>query len=135
MCIALSAAAKTEMRLVLTVRSFSSLQDRCRAAVVRHLVNGTRSLDCLPIPVPIKLYISELIVSSSDPADELKSEPKSPAVAVAIKQLSNPRISLKFSAGGEGFGWFWPLAGWQGEISKVSKINLQWWILHKFFKI
>jgi len=49
------------MTLVTTLRSFDSLQDRCRATIVRHLANEVGTIDRLPIPKPIKNYIGELV--------------------------------------------------------------------------
>ncbi|KAK2170925.1 hypothetical protein NP493_1125g00003 [Ridgeia piscesae] len=55
-----STAAKTEMTLTLALRTFDSLQDRCRAAVAR-LVGRENDIDRLPIPNQIKTYVKEVL--------------------------------------------------------------------------
>ena len=54
-----STAAKTEMKLTLALRTFDSLQDRCRAAVAR-LVGRENDIGHLPIPSQIKTYVKEV---------------------------------------------------------------------------
>ena len=55
-----STAAKTEMGLGVTLRSFQSLQDRCRALVARQLTEEN-ALDQLPLPNRMKGYIKEVM--------------------------------------------------------------------------
>jgi len=57
---ACSTAAKTEMILGLTLRSFDSLQDRCRAVVARCL-NVTDDVNALPLPTELKKYIRQAL--------------------------------------------------------------------------
>ena len=53
-----STAAKTEMSLGVTMRGFTDLQDRCRAAVVARL-KEENSIDSLPLPNRIKEFVKE----------------------------------------------------------------------------
>jgi SPRY domain-containing SOCS box protein 3 len=53
-----STAAKTEMTLGVTLRGFTSLQDRCRAMITRY-VHEHEEVDDLPLPNKIKSYIKE----------------------------------------------------------------------------
>ena len=53
-----STAAKTEMTLGLQLRSFDSLQDRCRDVIAQFSRNN--QLDRLPLPVPLLRYIKEV---------------------------------------------------------------------------
>ncbi|XP_017095499.3 SPRY domain-containing SOCS box protein 3 isoform X2 [Drosophila bipectinata] len=55
-----STAAKTEMTLKCTRREFVSLQDRCRAVIMRR-VRSTSRLEKLKLPLPISDYLSEVI--------------------------------------------------------------------------
>ena len=55
-----STAAKTQMVLGRTFRSFDSLQDRCRAAVVKCL-KGEGGAEELPLPTELKRYISHSV--------------------------------------------------------------------------
>jgi len=55
-----STAAKTEMSLGLTLRGFTSLQDRCRAIIAKH-IDEDNEIDILPLPNKIKAYIKELL--------------------------------------------------------------------------
>ena len=53
-----STAAKTEMALGLMKRDFVSLQDRCRAVILRHL-RSEEALEELCLPKSLKLFIGE----------------------------------------------------------------------------
>lgn len=55
-----STAAKTEMMLGVTLRGFTSLQDRCRATITRY-VTEEEDLNKLPLPNSMKAYIAEAI--------------------------------------------------------------------------
>lgn len=59
-----STAAKTEMTLGVTRRAFLSLQDRCRASIVRRLVAVRRGaavpgVSALPLPRVLRHYVGE----------------------------------------------------------------------------
>lgn len=53
-----STAAKTEMALGVTKREFQSIQDRCRAVILRTL-NHEDQIDQLELPRTLKRFISE----------------------------------------------------------------------------
>ena len=53
-----STAAKTEMSLGQLKRDFQSLQDRCRATILKHLTDEEQ-IDKLNLPLRIKTFISE----------------------------------------------------------------------------
>jgi len=53
-----STAAKTEMALGVTKREFISIQDRCRAVILRHL-NHEDQIEHLELPRTLKRFISE----------------------------------------------------------------------------
>ena len=99
------------MTLVASVRSFTSLQDRCRAAVARHLVSRSRtSVDALPLPLPLKQYISDVVDVGCD------------SLRVAETQLQpRPRrranVALKFWPPSDAN--YWPRAGWIGECARI----------------
>ena len=53
-----STAAKTEMALGVTKREFVSIQDRCRAVILRHL-NHEDQIEDLELPRTLKRFITE----------------------------------------------------------------------------
>lgn len=53
-----STAAKTEMELGITKREFGSLQDRCRALILKLLRNENDICELL-LPKPLKMYLTE----------------------------------------------------------------------------
>lgn len=55
-----STAANTEMSLGVTLRTFDSLQDRCRAIIAQSMHVGNET-DQLPLPKRIKAYVKELL--------------------------------------------------------------------------
>lgn len=59
-----STAAKTEMALGVTKREFSSIQDRCRAVILRHL-NHKDQIEHLELPRTLKKFISEGLTDES----------------------------------------------------------------------
>ena len=57
-----STAAKTEMTLGVRLRSFDSLQDRCRSVIAQYCRNN--GIDQLPLPNKIRTYIKEVLYGS-----------------------------------------------------------------------
>ena len=56
-----STAAKTEMSLGVMKREFMSMQDRCRAAIIRRLTNE-RKIEQLQLPKSLKVsFLFEVI--------------------------------------------------------------------------
>ena len=53
-----STAAKTEMSLGVMKREFTSLQDRCRAVILRQLTHEEQ-IDQLPLPKSLKVFVAE----------------------------------------------------------------------------
>jgi SPRY domain-containing SOCS box protein 3 len=53
-----STAAKTEMSLGVTKREFTSIQDRCRSVILRHLSHEDQ-INQLELPKTLKRFISE----------------------------------------------------------------------------
>lgn len=71
-----STAAKTQMTLTSAVRSFSSLQDRCRAAIVAHL-RSQKDLACLPLPYTLKRYVSQSLPRHARPSVVIETKASS----------------------------------------------------------
>jgi len=97
-------AAKTEMTLVASVRSFSSLQDRCRAVVARHLANASRTgVDSLPLPAPLRKYIADVVAAAAAPGSQSRLHcppPPRRRVNVALKFWPPSDVN------------YWPRSGW-----------------------
>lgn len=55
-----STAAKTEMTLGRRRRSFHSLQDRCRAAIIAKL-KGENEIDTLPLPNRMRTFLKDML--------------------------------------------------------------------------
>ena len=104
-------AAKTEMTLVASVRSFSSLQDRCRAVIARHLAPpGRTSVDALPLPQRLKQYVSDVVqlrCISSRPADQQPCTRPRRRVNVALKFWPPSDVN------------YWPRAGWVDDCIRI----------------
>lgn len=104
-------AAKTEMTLVASVRSFSNLQDRCRAVVARHLANPSRtSVDALPLPQPLKQYIGDVVDVGRDSSRALDAE-QYPRLRRRVN------VALKFWPPSDAN--YWPRAGWVGDCTRI----------------
>lgn len=61
-----STAAKTEMTLAIMKRDFVSLQDRCRAVIVKN-VSGRKDLEKLMVPPRIRSFLAEAILEYTTP--------------------------------------------------------------------
>ena len=112
MRLSMHVAAKTEMSLVASVRSFSNLQDRCRAVVARHLVNASRtSVDALPLPVPLKQYVGDVVDVGrgglSRVVDTLQCPPPRRRVSVALKFWPPSDVN------------YWPRSGWVDDCLRT----------------
>ena len=59
-----STAAKTEMSLGVMKREFMSMQDRCRATIIRSLTNE-RQIEQLQLPKSLKVKLKFLCVEKS----------------------------------------------------------------------
>jgi len=110
-------AAKTEMTLVTSVRSFSSLQDRCRAAVARHLANPSRTgIDALPLPAQLKQYVADVVVDAL--ARDSFRAVDHPARCRPPAGRRPTRVALKFWPPSDAN--YWPKAGWLDDCVRIS---------------
>lgn len=65
-----STAAKTEMSLGVMKREFLSMQDRCRATIIRSLTNEGQ-IEQLLLPRSLKMFIAEGLSENGNAADDL----------------------------------------------------------------
>jgi len=103
------------MTLVASVRSFSSLQDRCRAVVARHLVNTSRTagVDSLPLPLTLCQYVSEVVDVAANCCQSSRAQQQYPALPFLRRRGAN--VALKFWPPSDAN--YWPRAGWVGDCS------------------
>jgi len=105
------AAAKTEMTLVASVCSFTSLQDRCRAAVARHLVTQTTtSVDALPLPQTLKQYIHEVVDADCKSTRVMDTQH-------GARRRRPVNVALKFWPPSDAN--YWPRAGWVADCVRI----------------
>jgi len=71
-----STAAKTEMALGVTKREFISIQDRCRAVILRHL-NHEDEIEELELPRTLKRFITEGLSDDSQEDIDLRQNNRS----------------------------------------------------------
>jgi SPRY domain-containing SOCS box protein 3 len=65
-----STAAKTEMSLGVMKREFLSMQDRCRATIIRSLTNEGQ-IEQLLLPRSLKMFIAEGLSENGNANDDL----------------------------------------------------------------
>jgi len=112
-------AAKTEMTLVASVRSFSSLQDRCRAVVARRLAHtgrGTAAVQSLPLPVTLRHYVGEVLDETSSCCNSAgQQQLLQHDAATFLRRRTN--VALKFWPPSDAN--YWPRAGWVGDCAAL----------------
>ena len=108
--VCLHTAAKTEMTLTASVRSFTSLQDRCRAVIARHLVIPSRTaVDTLPLPLSLKQYVSDVVDVGCNSSRLLSTQTQYPPLRRRVN------VALKFWPPSDAN--YWPKAGWVGDCA------------------
>jgi len=105
------------MTLVASVRSFSSLQDRCRAVIARHLVNPSPSIVAsLPLPGPLRRYVAAVVPEGCGGGG-------GGAVPRAMAQQQYPpgrrRVSVALKFWPPSDVNYWPRSGWVDDCLRT----------------